>query len=377
MTGFRHERFPRSSQNSPPWEKRMPPPPPEYDHWSPIAGEKRVVCGDCVKDDVVRVIVCRSDDEDICDYCGRNSPPFGDVQELFEYIYRSLLLEYGDPFHHAIFWDKEDGRWIGISELDTYDVLYEVDDPLGEGTELAESFAQTIEHDWYLIGSEVGTEEERSIWSWDSFEQRLLNGPRLLFSRTETDPHEPTEMSANELFLFLSNLGEQLQTDFIKKAKTGLQLFRARVSSTKYYTSPDELGSPRAAVALPQRLSAAGVPCFYASEDCETAIAETKSEKTEYVTVGHWKTTHAIVYADFASPLELPNLFDYTVSQKRHYILFLREFADRITRPADETLGNANSYLATQVLGEFLRYYLPTKWKQGIDAVRFPSKHLR
>ena len=110
-----------------------------------------------------------------CDFCGRRTPPFGDVDELFEYVYQCLLLEYGDPDKHGIIWDKEDGRYAGIRELDTYEVLYEVGDPLGDGSALTRSVAESIEHCWYLIGSEVGTIDERSVWSWthlsDGFSQ--------------------------------------------------------------------------------------------------------------------------------------------------------------------------------------------------------------
>lgn len=338
----------------------------------PYHRQVSVVCGGCIRDDVLRAIICRSFKDAKCDFCGRSTPPFADVDELFEYVYQCLLQEYGDPLQHAIFWDKEDG-WMGITPLDTFEVLYEVGDPLGDGSALAESFAAGIEHDWYLIDSEVGTIDELSIWSWDAFKKRLLRGPRFLFSPTETDPDNPPEMSARALFSFLSRLGDRLQADFVKTAEPGLRLFRARTCSTGHLTSADELGSPPPSVALPQRLSAAGVSCFYASEDSETAIAETKPNAAEGISVGHWRTTETLVYADFARPVDFPSLFDPTASGKRPYILFLREFSERVTRPAEEDRGVANSYLATQVLGEFLRYYLPSQGKRGVDAVRFPS----
>ena len=363
----------RRERNLPSWKHELPQLPPELDGVFPYSGEKQVVCANCIEDDTVRSIICRTNEELRCDFCDQSDPPFGDVQELFEYVYRSLLLEYGDPLHHAIFWDKEEGSWIGIEELDTHDVLNEADSPLGDGSTLAEAFADSIYHDWYRTGSEVGTIEERAIWSWDSFEQRLLNGPRLLFSLSESDLHSPAELSARDLFRFLAKLGEQLQRDFVKKVNTGLCLFRARASSDEYLSSPDELGSPPASRTLSQRLSQAGVTCFYASEDMETAIAEIKAEDTKHISIGHWENTEPLIYADFASHFELPSLFDHAVSGKRRYILFVREFVDRITRPVNEILGEANSYLATQLLGEFLRYYLPTEWKQGVDAVRFPS----
>ena len=69
----------------------------------------------------------------------------------------------------------------------------------------------------------------------------------------------------------------------------------------------------------------------------------------------------------------MPSLFDYPASKDRPFISFLREFVKRIERPARQDLGDANSYLATQVLVEYLRYSLPVDDRVGIDAVRFRS----
>ena len=69
----------------------------------------------------------------------------------------------------------------------------------------------------------------------------------------------------------------------------------------------------------------------------------------------------------------MPNMFDYLTSSDRPFLSFLREFVKRIERPASRDLGVANSYLATQVLAEYLRYSLPAGEGAGIDAVRYPS----
>ena len=119
-------------------------------------------------------------------------------------------------------------------------------------------------------------------------------------------------------------------------------------------------------------MSAAGVPCFYAAEDRQTAVKEVKA-RGQCVSVGWWATTAPILYADFATRSKMPSLFDYPASKDRPFISFLREFVQRIERPARRDLGDANSYLATQVLAEYLRYSLPSGDRVGIDAVRYPS----
>ena len=91
------------------------------------------------------------------------------------------------------------------------------------------------------------------------------------------------------------------------------------------------------------------------------------------MSVGQWVTTRPLAYADFADEPELPSLFDYPRSKHRPFVFFLRKFVTRISQSADPKIGNANAYLATQVLAEYLRFGMPVAGGHGIDAVRYPS----
>ncbi|MDE0133119.1 MAG: HEPN-associated N-terminal domain-containing protein [bacterium] len=306
----------------------------------------------------------------VCDFCGGTAAPFAPVNTLFEYVYRCLSQEYGDPWIHGIWPDKEEGGWIGITTLDTYEVLDGVGDPFADDSPVAESLFSSIDHVWYEIHSEAGSPTERRIWGWDSFEERLLSGPRFLFSTTEA---EWGEESAKAVFQVLASLAERITTGFVKTHDSGLVLFRARVDESRPLTTADDLGSPDPSVAGPQRMSAAGVSCFYAAEDIYTAVEEIKVPPDQFLSVGRWSTTAPLLYADFATRLDLPCLFDFPASEDRPFIGFLREFVQRLGRPARPDLGEANSYLATQVLAEYLRYSLPAGDRVGIDAVRYPS----
>ena len=95
--------------------------------------------------------------------------------------------------------------------------------------------------------------------------------------------------------------------------------------------------------------------------------------ESEQVSVGRWVTTRSLTYADFAAEPRLPSLFDCCAAEHRPFVLFLREFVERISRRADPKVGGANAYLGTQVLAEYLRYGMPVADGHGIDAVRYPS----
>ena len=346
-----------------------PGPGPYYEHGFTSTGLRGLVCSECVHDPALRRAVFDIDDDATCDYCGSTSAPFAEDALLFEYVYRCLCQEYGEPWQEGIVPDKEEGGWLGINELDTWDLLADTDDPLGDGTALADRFSSLIEHDWFQLDSQLGWLEERLLWGWDSFEQRLLNGPRFLFSQTDA---EFGGESAASIFGFIAELAERIGTDFIQTRDAGQTLFRAR-SNVRHLSTADELGSPTPAKAKPQRMSAAGVACFYAAEDPTTAKNETSKATNQLLSVGQWTTTTELTYADFASELEFPSLYDYPTSRARPYISFLRNFVQRIMRPTSDELGDANSYLATQVLTEYLRYSIPLPDREGVDAIRYPS----
>ena len=180
------------------------------------------------------------------------------------------------------------------------------------------------------------------------------------------------EESAQSLFRFLDEFAAEVGLGFVKICEAGLALYRAR-AAMKVLRSAKKLGSPPPKHTRPQRMSAAGVSCFYAAEDRSTAEAEVSASAPEQVSVGRWVTIRPLRYADFATEPELPSLFDYPVSKNRPYVLFLREFVERISQIADPKIGDANSYLATQVLAEYLRFGMPVAGGHGLDAVRYRS----
>lgn len=337
--------------------------------YATFGGRGDLVCSECVTDCAVREKVLTIHSDEVCAYCDGTLGPFGRDTDVFEYVYRCLGQEYGDPWHGPLFYDTEEDRHFGVTKLNTWELLNEVDSPFADGSAVEQEFETLIEHEWYRLDSQVGEYHEQLVWGWDSFERRLINGPRFLFSLSEA---EMGEKSARSLFGFLATFAAEVESNFVKTCKPGRVLYRARAAQ-KILRSARKLGSPSPKHTGPQRMSAAGVSCFYAAEYKATAVKEVPAKRTEQVSVGEWVTTRPLMYADFADEPTLPSLFDFPRSEQRPYVFFLREFVERIRRSPDSKIGDANSYLATQVLAEYLRFGMPVAGGHGLDAVRYPS----
>ena len=334
-----------------------------------FGGRGDLVCSRCVIDEAVRDVVFSIAVESVCGYCDGTVGPFAEDTAVFEYVYRCLGQEYGDPEHGPLFYDKEEHRYFGVKTLETWEVLGHVDSPFADGGALEQAFETLVTHDWYRLDSQVGEYYEQLVWGWESFEKRLIDGPRFLFSLSQA---EMGEESAQNLFHFLDDFAAEVGSGFVKTCEAGQELVRARAAE-EALNSAKKLGSPPPKHTRPQRMSAAGVSCFYAAEDQATAEAEVSAGDSQQVSVGRWVTTKSLTYADFAAELVLPSLFDCCLAQRRPFVLFLREFVKRISQSADPKIGDANSYIATQVLAEYLRFGMPVADTHGIDAVRYPS----
>ena len=351
------------------WAK-LPALPDELAYGFSTGTDYQIVCANCVTDAALRRFAFTRAPSDHCHFCGDSSEMQSDIDDLFEYVYRCLLREYEDPDTSHLLYDKDEGEWFGVDVLDTGDVLHYEGSPLGDSTELHALFCAAVRNDWYVIDSEVGTVDQRFIWSWGSFKERIQAGPRFLFDQQAT---AAGEFSATSLFGYLDTCAAQLQGQLVKVADPGLTLYRARKDESTSYSQPGDLGPPPETQTRAQRMSAEGVSVFYGSEDQSTAVMETRPDPSELVSVGQWASTKPIRYFDLGTPLPVPSLFDASFAHTRPFSRFCNSFASEVSTPLPADAVPANEYLATQVLTEHLRWKLPTYGGQGVDAIRYPS----
>lgn len=290
------------------------------------------------------------------------------VDGLLEYVYRALHREYADPANESLPIDPDTNEYFMVDVFSTEELLYELGESFANDA-LPELLADAVDHDWVSVDGVADSVEQRMIGSWNTFEQRIQTGPRFLFA---ADQASFGEASFAQFQDFLQTMAAHLQSQLVRQQPAGLSLFRSRPDSEAFDTAED-LGSPPPGKTGPQRLSAAGVQCFYASEDLPTATAESRPKPGEVISVGEWRTTKPLVVIDFAADWVDPSIFDRHAGSTRHFDRFMRAFSHEISKPADMTGVPSNDYLATQVIAEFFRYKLSTAHQQGVDAIRYRS----
>ncbi|WP_435815110.1 RES family NAD+ phosphorylase [Xanthomonas campestris pv. incanae] len=157
----------------------------------------------------------------------------------------------------------------------------------------------------------------------------------------------------------------------------GSALYRCRVAKSElerqeFRRNPEkELGAAPRQRAANNRMSAAGVPVFYASGEIETCIAEVRPSIGDTIIAGKFKATRPLRLFDFTrlgynlrhQPLSLLDPLHERRTLDRILLTYLHE---EIAHPVR---ANDSDYVVTQALAEFIRYGR----SENFDGVAFQS----
>ena len=122
--------------------------------------------------------------------------------------------------------------------------------------------------------------------------------------------------------------------------------------------------------AAANRMSPAGIPMFYASDDLQTAIAEIAGHSWQpYALVGAFHSTRRLRLLDLTRRPAFPSYFDEARHAELGLAQFVKLFVYAITRPVIPDGRQHIEYTPTQVLTEYLRW-MP---ENPIDGIALPS----
>jgi hypothetical protein len=173
------------------------------------------------------------------------------------------------------------------------------------------------------------------------------------------------------IFAFAENAGALL------KLPAGTNIFRARHQPEgRTYATAGSLGPPPRDHAIKtNRMSPPGVVMTYASEDRETALAETVDEPGTFV-VGEFVIERDLLILDLTSLPATPSVFaelpDAQEYDPRPQLNFLHSISREISQPIARDDRVHIEYVPTQVVAEYVRTAVRVKGRK-VDGIRYRS----
>lgn len=313
------------------------------------------VCAECVEDYALAEHIAAHAVEPSCDYCGRSGgePIAAPVDELVAQVHDGLASEYGDVNDEGVPFESREGGWQAETH-DTYDLLWGV--LLSERllADVSGAMADTawVQRDFWRL-------RPHEAWrlAWESFRATVMHRHRFLFSRLTADPLDPDDLSPLDTLDAVG--GAILDAGLVRTLRTGTVLYRAHthdadqtlVGAARLGTAPLEFARSS------NRMSPAGVPMFYGSDDADTAASEAAQADpgiSVVATVGRFELLRDARIVDLAHPPTPPSMFDAARRSQRQPLLFLGGFADDVSRPVTRDGAEHVEYVPTQIVTEYL-----------------------
>jgi hypothetical protein len=332
------------------------------------------VCAGCVDDYALQSeIEAAAEPDESCTFCGQS--PAAELDVLLEAFVDGLWSEYGDADDEGVSYESREGGYQWGRKWDTWELVDEFWNVLaGEG--LLDAVREAV-HDrvWVERNFAVPRKDEALSAGWARFCEAVQHETRYVFWLIK-DPDEETaeytgKVPASRILYELGKL--LLDLELLVELPAGYSLWRARTHEQEHVEwGPADLGTvPKDKASEPNRMSPAGIPLFYGSEDLETAVAEVVQRKHDpWVTGGLFITSRSSTMVDFTRLPEAPSMFDARNRHRRRPLLFLHHFVDEVKKPA-RAMWEQLDYVPTQVMTEYLlRIFLDG---QVISGILYPS----
>ncbi len=331
----------------------------------------RLVCHECVGDYALRRFIRQNGARGRCDYCGRsrNSIRLG---ALMEPVMDGIRSQYSDaPKTH------EDP---GVGSLPTYDGYDLICDELaGEldipNPDLLRDIARLMDSQtiWYVNSFFEGSEDEDAYYSWELFSRLVKEEARYVFYSLPAEQDRPVGSSPVQILDVIRGYVDLLRLVHPVSPESH-KIYRGRAHGPETsFTAVEEFCPPDRLRAKANRMSPEGIPMFYGAYEKETVLAEIYSAEQECATVAEFSLQRPIQVLDLTIPFRraLPSLFDKEKRAQRYPLLFLRRFAEAISKPTRGQDGI--EYVPSQVVTEFFKHVYRTRDGIKLDGIVYKS----
>ena len=339
--------------------------------WSPIGNKQ--VCANCFEDYAIKQFIEQNVAANRCSYCRRRGRKqiAAEIDDVIEFIAAGISTEYEDPVH-SVGWDSAEGGWL-LPTMDARDLLSEAgleetQEDLLEDLRQAFSQSEWVQKDPY---GDLLCDALR--YNWHAFAEQVKHRTRFVFFRIETAEKMSWETEPHHILTSLEEITKELELVRIVPRETSF--FRGRC-----HEAAEELGDAKALGAPPQELashsrtSPAGIAMLHVAADANTAQAETVfvNPAHGHMTVAEFHNLRELRILDLSIIPEVPSLFDEQKRHQRMPLIFLRHFANEISKPISDNV-KAYEYVPTQVMTEYFRHLFRSGMNQSLDGLAFAS----
>ncbi|MEI6986273.1 MAG: HEPN-associated N-terminal domain-containing protein [Rhodospirillaceae bacterium] len=333
----------------------------------------KFVCSNCFDDDHLKAYIDGTVESQRCSYCGKRSrskniaaPIDGVIERMFE----AISSRYGEAWASGCSWDNEDDCYFNKTQ-DTDDLLQQyVELPNDDSGELYQDILGAFPfQDWSSNEPWSATDAEVLQWGWERFVNTVKYQRRFFFTRQEKAERDREDLDPGSM---LEEFGQRCANNgLIVKIQKGTNILRCRPRADKAerFTKARELGPPPNRCASQNRMSPAGIPMFYGSDDMKTALAE-MSEPPEFYAIGSFATLRSLNVLDLTN-VRVPSIFDTAEGSDYDWVLFMSQFLRDFSSPIERDERIHIDYVPTQVITEYLR---DAKLNGGrVDGIKYRS----
>jgi hypothetical protein len=159
----------------------------------------------------------------------------------------------------------------------------------------------------------------------------------------------------------------------VKTLSASAPIYRVRpipAPSDVRYSS--DVGPPPPEKAKQNRMSAAGIPMFYGSDDPDTALAETRDSSYRHYAIAEFRSQRELRMLDLTTLTAVPPFFELGNRGVREEMKFLHRFAEDISLPVEDPDAVHIEYVPTQAVTEYFR----TVFREGdrkLDGIAYRS----
>lgn len=299
------------------------------------------------------------------------------LTDLVEYMVDCIKMEYDDPANW-LGYDSSEGGYQG-EVYDTRELLFEVGLEL-ENDNLLDDIVDSIIAEQWCESDPYGTSKSQDLFfTWKTFSEILKHRSRFVFFKNSfkrpEDSMEPYDIldKIGEVVFGMKNLYNTYDSSPLFPT---IDFYRARQHKNENEANnAAKLGSPPNNLAMVNRMSPAGIPMFYCSDNQKTALAEvldkTDVEK-KYITSGCFHNERPL---NIINLNHLKRLSIFELDKNKYYpaMQFLWRFRQEITKPVTRDGAEHYEYVPTQVVTEYFRDVFSAKYKIQIDGIQYPS----